>query len=45
MERSNLSREIKFSGVNGDMKNRFDFPCSADYEQDWQPCSIDPYSV
>ena len=20
------------------------FPCSADHEQDWPPCSVDPYS-
>ena len=20
------------------------FPCSADHEQDWQPCPVDPYS-
>ena len=21
------------------------FPCSADHEQDWQPCPVDPYSA
>ena len=21
------------------------FPCSADHEQDWQPYSVDPYSI
>ena len=21
------------------------FPCSADHEQDWQPCPIDPYAA
>ena len=21
------------------------FPCSADHEQDWQPCPADPYSA
>ena len=20
------------------------FPCSADHEQDWRPCPVDPYS-
>ena len=24
-------------------KGNFHFPCSADHEQDWQPCSVDPY--
>ena len=41
----NPSREkTKFSGTYGD-RGIFIFPCSADYEQDWQPYSVDPYSA
>ena len=40
----NLSRETKFSGANGD-RQKNNFPCSADHEQDWQPYTVDPYSA
>ena len=26
-------------------QRNIDFPCSADHEQDWQPCPVDPYSA
>ena len=38
------SREIKFSGTNGDWGN-IRIPCSADHEQDWSPHPVDPCSV
>ena len=41
----NLSREIKFSGANGDREIFIHFPCPADYEQDWQPYPVDPYAL
>ena len=37
----NPSRETKISGANGDQD--FFFPFSADHENDWQPCPVDPY--
>ena len=37
----NPSRETKSSGANGNGH----FPCSADYEQDWQAYTVDPYSA
>ena len=40
MGRLNPSRETKFLGTHGD-RGIF-FPCSADYEQDWQPYPVDP---
>ena len=43
MGRLNPSRETKFSGTHGD--RGITFPCSADHEQDWQPCPVDPYSA
>ena len=26
-------------------QENIDFSCSADHEQDWQPCPVDPYSA
>ena len=26
-------------------QENFNFPCSADHEQDWQPYPVDPYSA
>ena len=43
MGRPNLSRETKFSGPNGDRD--FSFLYFADHEQDWQPNSVEAYSV
>ena len=42
--RLNPARETKFSGTYGD-RGIFLFPWSADHEQDWQPCPVDPYSA
>ena len=42
--RPNPSCETKFSGANGH-REIFNFPRSADHEQDWQPYPIDPYSA
>ena len=39
-----MSREIKFSGANGDRIFCL-FPCSADHEQEWQPFPVDQYSA
>ena len=33
----------KFSGTRG--QGNIHFPCSANHEQDWQPCPVDPYSA
>ena len=38
--RPNPSCETKFSGANGH-REIFNFPRSADHEQDWQPYPID----
>ena len=40
----NPPRETIFSCANEDRKI-FIFPCSADHEQEWQPCLVDPYSA
>ena len=40
----NPSCETQFLGAYGD-RGIFIFPCSADHEQDWQPCPVDPYSA
>ena len=42
--RSDLSREIKFSGANADRGKFILISCSADHEQDWKPYLADPYS-
>ena len=39
----NPSREAELSGAN-EYRENFNFPCSADHEQDWQPYPVDPYS-
>ena len=42
MGQPNLSRETKFSGVNGGKEFSF---CSADHKQDFQPYAVDLYSA
>ena len=51
MEMSRLTRDGTAEPVSRDQIPRHDrgqgnihFPCSADYEQDWQLCPVDPYS-
>ena len=43
--RPNTSRETKFSGSNKGRQVNIHFLCSADHEQDFQPHSVDPYSI
>ena len=38
-----VSRDQILGHVRG--QGGIDFPCSADHEQDWQPCPVDPYSA
>ena len=38
-----VSRDQIFRRVRG--HGDFHFSCSADHEQDWQPCPVDPYSA
>ena len=45
MRRPSLSRETKFLGANGDREIFIFLVQLADYEQDWQPCPVDPYSA
>ena len=30
---------------HGRGQGNINFPCSAHHEQDWQPCTVDPYSA
>ena len=39
-----VSRDQILRCERGQGKVHF-FPCSADHEQDWQPCPVDPYSA
>ena len=41
----NSSREIKFSGANGDRQRMIHLPCSADHGQKWQPYPVYPCST
>ena len=52
MELSKLTRDGTAEPVSRDQILRhargqwnIHFPCSADHEQDWQPCPVDPYSA
>ena len=36
-----VSRDLRHVRGQGNIS----FPCSADYEQDWQPYPVDPYSA
>ena len=38
-----VSRDQIFRHARG--QGNIHFPCSADYEQDWQPYPVDPYSA
>ena len=38
-----VSRDQIFRHARG--LGNINFPCSADYEQDWQPYPVDPYSA
>ena len=38
-----VSRDQILRRVRG--QRNIHFPCSADYEQDWQPYPVDPYSA
>ena len=38
-----VSRDQILRNVRG--QGNIIFPCSADHEQDWQPCPVDPYSA
>ena len=38
-----VSRDQILRHVRG--QGNIHFPCSADHEQDWQPCPVDPYSA
>ena len=38
-----VSRDRILRHARGQGNTRF--PCSADHEQDWQPCPVDPYSA
>ena len=40
----NQSREVKFSGANGDRGKKY-FSCSAHHEYDWQTYPVDQYSA
>ena len=49
---SRLTRDGTAESVSRDQIPRHErgqgnahFPCSADHEQDWQPCPVDPYSA
>ena len=51
MEKSRLARDGTAEHVSRDQilrrergQGNFDFRCSADHEQDWQPYPVDPYS-
>ena len=51
MEISRLTRDGTAKPVSQDQifrrkrgEGKKHFPCSADHEQDWQPCPVDPYS-
>ena len=51
MEMSRLTRDGTAEPVSQDQilrrergQGNNNFPCSADYEQDWQPYPVDPYS-
>ena len=37
-----VSRDKILRRIRG--QGNMNFPCSADHEQDWQPCPVDPYS-
>ena len=52
MEMSRLTRDGTAEPVSRDQilrhaqgQGNVHFPCSADYEQDWQPYPVDPYSA
>ena len=52
MEISRLTRDGTAEPVSRDQilrhargQGNIHFPCSADYEQDWQPYPVDPYSA
>ena len=52
MEISRLTRDGTAEPVSRDQilrhargQGNINFPCSADHEQDWQPCPVDPYSA
>ena len=52
MEMSRLARHGTAEPVSRDQilrhargQGNIHFPCSADHEQDWKPCPVDPYSV
>ena len=38
-----VSRDQMLRHARG--QGNINFPCSADHEQDWQPCPVDPYSA
>ena len=40
-----VSRDQILRHARGQGNAHFHFPCSADHEQDWQPCPVDPYSA
>ena len=51
MEMSRLTRDGTTEPVSPDKilrrergQGNIHFPCSADHEQDWHPCPVDPYS-
>ena len=50
MEMNRLTRNGTAKPVSRDQilrhergQGNINFPCSADHEQDWQPCPVDPY--
>ena len=52
MEMSRLTRDGTAEPVSRDQilrhareQGNIHFSCSADHEQDWQPCPVDPYSA
>ena len=52
MEMSRLTRDGTAEPISRDQilwdargQGNINFPCSADYEQDWQPYPVDPYSA
>ena len=41
--RTRLARPNSQARMGTGKNIRYHFPCSADHEQDWQPCPVDPY--